>query len=700
MNPHTVPLLRLSIPFIAGLALGGTLNISLPGLGIFLCIALLPAIWLAVRKSAYRQRWWFGAGVQLLLFAFGYYHITDFDESRNPEHFSHKTGGQGYFIAEVYQAPSKGMRLKVPVELAWAGPGPESLQKVRGRVMLFLPINDTTARIRYGDRLGFRGSLLPVEGPKNPHAFDYRAYLHFQNIHYQAFIGTDSVTQLSTGHGSLLWRSAYDCRDKLLNLMRRYFPTQEEYAVACALLLGYTDDLGDDLRAAYIDTGSMHALAVSGSHIGVLYAGLMLLIKRLRLRGRKGRLLETALVLSAIWAFTFLSGATASVLRASVMFSVYLTGKALWRESSAWNVLPASAFILLLIDPYLLFNPGFQLSYGAVAGMVFFYPRFYKMFPPTARWADELLKVFLVGVSAQLGTLPLSLFYFHQFPLLFWLTGWVVVFVGAVFLWGGALLVLLDGLVQPFADALGYLLFRMLYLMDQFILLVQGVPGAVLRNIWIPVWATPLLYLCLVFLGAALATRRGIWLGAMVLLMSALGLYRVHFLEEKRAQENLIVYFVNKARLVDFFEGDKALVLSDSLSGKQEKMAAEGNRIASAIRSVDKRLLQNPLNYQDKHLMIDWPFIQFYRKRLIMIDEVRWVANTRPAPLRVDAIVLSRSPKLSIAACLKRFPASIVVFDASNSARRTRRWIEECKTLGQPYHDVRSMGAWQGFESS
>ncbi|MBC7777265.1 MAG: ComEC family competence protein, partial [Phycisphaerae bacterium] len=328
MNPHGIPYLRFIVPFIVGLALGAWREIPLPGLDWGLMAGAALGAVLAVQKFAYRYRWVFGAYTHLLLVGFGYFHMVGYNELRQPEHFSSKIQDCHYFLGTVYEAPSKGAKMKIPVHVEAIGFSPDSLQRVTGNLMLFLDITPATDSIHYGDRLGFQATARPTEPPKNPYAFDYGRYLHFQNMHHQAFVKPDSLLRLSVGNGWLLWEKAYESRERLLSLLQKYFPSTDEYAVASALLVGYTDDLSDDLRTAYAETGSMHALAVSGTHIGMLYVGLMFLIGRLRLRGKKGRLLEMALVLAAIWAFTFLTGATASVLRASVMFSVYMLGKA------------------------------------------------------------------------------------------------------------------------------------------------------------------------------------------------------------------------------------------------------------------------------------------------------------------------------------------------------------------------------------
>jgi competence protein ComEC len=694
MNPHAVPYLRLLLPFVLGIALAGHFDHPVSFLPPALMTGAATGILLALQKFPYRFRWVYGAFFAVLLAGFGYFHGVSYNETRSERHFSQHLPESRYLIGTVCDAPSKGVKMKVPLRVEALGAAPDSLQNADGTLLLFLDINTFSEQLHYGDRLALHANVQPSEGPKNPHAFDYKAYLRFQNIHYQAFVKPDSIVCLGSGHGSVLWLTAYANRERLLQLLQQHFPTTDEYAVAGALLVGYTDDLSDELRAAYAETGSMHALAVSGTHIGMLYMGLMFFVGKLRLRGRRGKLTETALVLGAIWAFTFLTGATASVLRASVMFTMYMIGKAFWREASAWNVLPASAFVLLLYNPYLLFNIGFQLSYAAVAGMVFFYPRFYKMFPPMSRWLDEILKVLLVGMAAQLGTLPLTLYYFNQFPVFFWLAGWVVVFVGAVFLWGGALLVLSSLVSDTLTNCLGVLLYHLILWTNKIISLIQQIPGGVLRHIWSAGWAVFALYFCLAALGAAFVTRRGRWLAAFAGAMALLGAYRTYSVTGKQARHTTAIYFVNKARLVDFMDGDRVISLSDTLTKKQEIFAAEGNRTASGMRQKTALFITDNLFFKAQNLCIDWPFVQFYSQKMVFINDERWLRAGVSGSFAVDVLVLSKNPKVSIAECRARFPFRRVVFDASNGIRQTRRWRRECEALGCDFHDVRSMGAW------
>jgi len=694
MNLRAYPYLRLFVPFALGLALGGWSDTMIPGLGFVLMIAACAVLFLALLKFPYRYRWVFGAFCLLTLFGAGYFHVVSYNEIRQPGHFSEKIRDAHYLIGTVYDAPGKGAKLKVPMRVEAIGAAPDSLETSSGNLLIFLDITPETQTLRYGDRIGIRATVRPTEPPKNPFAFNYGRYLHFQNIHFQAFAKPDSLVCISSGHGNAVWRAAFACREKLLTLLHEHFPTQDEYAVASALLVGYKDDLSDDLRTAYAETGSMHALAVSGTHVGMLYAGLFFLLKRLRLRGQWGRLAQSITALAAIWGFTFLTGATASVLRASVMFTTYLVGKAMFRDASIWNVLAASAFGLLLYNPYFLFDAGFQLSYAAVAGMVFFYPRFYRISPIMPRWADEGWKILLIGFAAQLGTLPLSLYYFHQFPVYFWLAGWVVVLGGAVFMAGGAALVVLDMLFPVLADWLGMALYWMLWGINQLIVSIQHLPGSVVGGIWIAGWTALLLYVFIALLGATMAQRKAKWLLSALGVLTFLGICRAVRSYEQMGQERMTVYHISKNRLLDFFDGNKVVCLSDSLTPKQVLFASQPNRWASGVREFAAVNFAADTVFSNSNLFYDPPFVQFYHQKIALLDDARWMKTGRTPPVPVDILLLSKSPRVTIADCQKRFPFKMVVFDASNSWKQVERWKTECSVAGVSFHDVREQGAW------
>ncbi|MFM7153532.1 MAG: ComEC/Rec2 family competence protein, partial [Bacteroidota bacterium] len=282
MNLRDKPFLRLIVPFCLGIYCGeNPLPVSLPPA--LWAIPVLVSVLLAFSRYQYRFRWVFGAVLMCCLFCGGFFLSASFNELGNPVHFSKCNSKISRFVAEVTEAPAYGARVKIPVRMLAAG---DSLIPVTGNLILFLDKMPDSVNIRYGDRIVVTGEPIPTEPAKNPCAFDYARYLHFRNIHHQCFTHGTEVVVVSSGHGNGVQRNAFEWRDYLLSVLKRHFPTTDEYAVASALLVGFKDDLSDDMQLAYAETGSMHALAVSGTHVGMLYAGLIFMTEKLRLRGK------------------------------------------------------------------------------------------------------------------------------------------------------------------------------------------------------------------------------------------------------------------------------------------------------------------------------------------------------------------------------------------------------------------------------
>jgi hypothetical protein len=166
-------------------------------------------------------------------------------------------------------------------------------------------------------------------------------------------------------------------------------------------------------------------------------------------------------------------------------------------------------------------------------------------------------------------------------------------------------------------------------------------------------------------------------------------------LSQKQTQRSMVVYSLQKQRrLIDFFDGTHSYAFSDTLLPRQEEFAAKANRIASGIRKKTTTMFAEPGPFKADNLLIDKPLLQFFQQKIALIDDARWVTETNAPPIAVNAIVISKSPELTMAECRAKFPCQLLVFDASNAMRKVQRWREECLANGWPFHDVRSSGAW------
>lgn len=699
MNWNTTPFLRLVVPFGAGVFCAGQIKVGLPvPLLVLLATAALAGVF-AFSELKIETRWLAGFLLQFFWFLFGWQTCFDHSELRRDDHFSKKLETEKWLVGTLDDAPTQGKMLRVAVKieaLASQKNQLDDLEPTSGKLQIYLPDDEENQNFGYGDRVIFRTKITPVEPPKNPEAFDYQKYLHFQNTHFQAFVKTGSIFLLAKKQANPVWQAAFDCRKNLLELLEKHFPTPDEYAAATALLLGKKDDLPDDLRSAYVRSGSMHALAVSGTHVGVIFAGVIFLLRLLTFRTRTGRWVEATVAFVFIWGFTFLTGATASVVRAAVMFSIFLVSLAFLRHASKWNILAAAAFLQILANPYSLFDAGFQLSYSAVAGILYFYERFLRVSPIfQSKIASFLWKGLLVGMAAQLGTLPLSLFYFHQFPTYFWLSGWAVLLGGAVFLWGCAALVVCSWVSAGATFWLGKGLFWLVWLQNQLIYGIEKLPGSLIGGIWLTSFGAVGVAAVIVFVAAGFRFREKKFfttaLAVFALLISASSFRKI----EQHGQRKIVVYQISRHSVFDFFDGQKLTTFSDSLSQKELDFAAQNLRCSAGADSDFSKIFLGRDTFQvAKNLFWHPPVVAFFDKKIIVVDANFRLEKSAPR-LRADLILLRQNPKIDFEKTAQYFDCQQFVADGSNKPWLVEKWKTEFENLNLKLHDTRSEGAWQ-----
>lgn len=375
-----------------------------------------------------------------------------------------------------------------------------------GRAVLFVVRDPVAEALAYGSLLLIRNQLALPSGPKNPGEFDYPTYLRRKGISHQAYLRADQWTQAGYAPASPQFARLMKLRASMLQRLVRNGISGEEYAVLSALILGKTDDISDDLMSAYAASGTVHVLAVSGMHVALLFFLISWLLKPLK-KLRRGEKYAALGAMVLIWTYATLTGYSPSVLRAAVMFTAMLMGGLLDRHANIFNTIALSAFGLLVFDPYLLFDAGFQLSYLAVAGIVVYQQRIYSVLYLPARWLDQAWKLISVSVAAQLLTFPLGFFYFHQFPVYFILSNLVVVPLSTSIIYGCVALYALDGLGE-----MGHFLASALRLatglMNRFAAWVESLPGSVFSGISPGVFDTLLLFVFTGFFTSWLLWRR------------------------------------------------------------------------------------------------------------------------------------------------------------------------------------------------
>ena len=311
-----------------------------------------------------------------------------------------------------------------------------------GRVLLNIKKDSFSYPLQVGNKVFLNPEFKKIINPLNPYQFSYKEYLTKQHIYHQIFTDKERYKKLKQSDFSLINLSA-KFRVRIQKSLKKHNFSNDEYAVINALLLGQRQEISKELLQDYTNAGAIHILAISGLHIGIILLILSFIFKPIE-RLQKGLLIKTSLIIVILWSFVFVAGLSASVVRAVTMFTFVAIGFSLKRKKIIEHSLISSMFLLLLIKPLFLFDVGFQLSYLAVFGIVWTQPLFYNLWKPKFWLFDKFWRLFTVSIAAQVGILPISLYYFHQFPALFILSNLIIIpFLGGILI-GGILIIILS----------------------------------------------------------------------------------------------------------------------------------------------------------------------------------------------------------------------------------------------------------------
>jgi len=696
LNWREFPFVRLLLPFATGIILAIQFDLQIPGLPLaFLSLVGLQLLSQKLR-GLYRYRWMPGLLLNLTLLVLGYGVTWQHDELHHDFHFSkiHAPEQGTVLVGEVADVPvNKENWVKIELAINATGPNADSLESASGSLLLYLQRDSAAESLAYGDQLVLSGKATTVEPPANPNAFDYGRYLHFQNIHYQAFVKNGNWKMVKRNDHFSLYGTAIFFQKQFTETLRKHLKTENEFAVGAALIFGYRSEVPEEVMTAYSQTGAVHILAVSGMHVGILFVILNFFFKRIKTRNRYWQWGKAILILVAIWSFALVTGASPSVLRSATMFSFVVLADALGRNKNFYNTLTASAFCLLLYDPYWLLSVSFQLSYLAILGIVYFQPKIAALWVIENKIGNYLWELNAVSLAAQLMTLPFTLLYFHQFPTYFWLSSLVLVPLSGLELGAGLLLLIVDPIWAFGAKVLGWLLWAMLWLGNETVMVIQHLPAALVNGIWIGGIVTLLLFLSIGSTMAAISFRKFRWVLATLALLVVVGVSFAFSGFKHHQNRQVTVYSVYKHTAIDFFDGEKAWSLTDrALEAKPLKYAAEGNRFANGINEVEMQHLEDTAALVGDHFFFQNGLAQFYDKRLFVVSGP--VIFSGEMPLKVDYLLLRNTPKVEIEDLLQTFDFQQIIFDASNKKWRLEDWKNQCDSLGVNYFDVNEEGAF------
>lgn len=429
----------------------------------------------------------------------------------------------------------------------------------------------------------FPGQVILVEKspekippPIFPNEFDYSGFLARKDIHFRQFIGDKfMVVDSAEVNSPKYWLVNF--RKDLVEIIEAKVPNRESQQIAAALLLGQKENLDKDIKNAYAETGTMHILAVSGLHVGIIYAILLFPLKGIRLKSNQRKIYLTAVIL-LIWTYAVLTGFSPSVVRAATMFSLFTAGQMRKRKPSSFNILAFSALVMISVDPGVIFEVGFQLSYIAVAGILLIQPLVAGFWLPPNRFLEYIWQLTAVSIAAQLATFPISVYYFHIFPTYFLLANLIIIPLSFLVMSAGIPFLALSW-IPVLGDGLGWIVSWIIWLQNWITLAIQLFPGGNLERLTISISGMLLVWASLIcWANWELGNRKKMILAmiCLFLIWSCDSLIR----ELNRSKQEMLIFSGEKGILVDFKFGDKNFSWNEGFPTEQISFSIDPNRIA------------------------------------------------------------------------------------------------------------------------
>ncbi len=678
-----IPVVILILPFLTGI---------IAGLNWFSGIDIVWLIWVFTLLSAgfillnlnynrfklYKIRWLGGILINAILFVFGWLLVINYNELNNKDHFS-KTNSQ-YLLVKINNEPvlKNGLlRFTADVE-----DGVNKGTKKPTSGTLLIAIKDTAARkLYYGDEILIPAKYNAIEPPFIPAEFNYKKYLANQNIFYQAYLYPKQFVLVNSNAGNPLIAYSLRLRQRLVEKLKQNMRDTDAIAVASTIILGYKADLTNDVLQAYSKTGTVYVLSVSGANVAIIYALLALVFGFLD-RYKYGKLIKAITITLLIWYYAMLSGFSPAVCRASVMISMVIIGKTFSRYINTLNILAISAFVLLIYDPFLINEVGFQLSYLAVSGLIIFRPLVYKWFTFKNKWADKLWALCSVSIAAQVITFPLSAFYFHQFPVYFLVSNLFIIIPSAVIMYSGIIYLLLPQI--PFlSKAAAFILEKTIILMNKGLTIVEHTPYASINKIWITTPEYLLLYVIIIMLFCFLYYKKS-WLlqfslGTTFLFFLIFNINYIMLIKK----ENITWLNLKKHKGIIFKQGNAAVVLTD-LKATDKIYQYSIQPYLDSCQINNTRVIGMNEDVHIAWFMKKHNYIQFLNKKILIAD--RPLLNQKQTnKLLVDYVYLSQDQKNTLEELNSNFKYNLLLVDAGFTDRKLNAIKHQADSMNIDY---------------
>lgn len=695
------PFIRLLVPFAIGIMAAFSLNIFsveenvIRILLIILFFLLISLFVVSELIKSYHYRWIFSLllFIYLILLGFSFVKIRDFRLIVND--ITKIDNIPKYYLARLCECPmSKEKSVKVMLDF-YAFEEDDNVKSMDSKIIAYFEKDEKSPNLKYGDCIALFANPDEVEKPPNPEQFDYKDYLYKKGVTHQVYLKSDAWIDIGYNDSNPIYRFSYWMRDFLLETMQKLGVQGEEYSVAAAILLGYDDSLPQELRQKYVAAGAMHILCVSGLHVGVIFMVFSYMLAFLDDRKKWQYVMKNCVLFVLIWFYALIAGLAPSILRATIMLSFVIVGNMINRKGVLLNSLAASAFILLCVNPANLFDVGFQLSYLAVIGIVVLQVPISKIVYSKYKIINKIWEITSVTIAAQIATAPFTIYYFHQFPIYFWLSNLFMTPISSVVIMGGMIMLLVFFI--PYVNvAVAWIVSKMIYVMNFGLSWIESLPYSIVKGLYVNDIQFVVLLITLLLL-LLLIECKDVKLLLSIMIMSCIFLIvNVDINLKRNKQKEMVIYSINNTTAIDFINGGEHLILSDSIF-INDKSAFSYN--------IENFLVKKGLYHAGKNKLLHEDFdenfvkkrknvVTFDKKLIGLSDGSVFSREELSYKIPLDYMLVYGRKRQTLSYILNVYDFDYLIIDGSVPYYLASQLIDEADDLGIKYHNVREDGAF------
>ncbi len=552
-------------------------------------------------------------------------------------------------------------------------------QKVKGKVFMYVP--DSLALWDIGDLVYTSATPQLIPAPQNPYEFDFRSYAATHGITANIYISKNGIYHVGRSEIGLMARIKSGIRGYIIQQGQMHI-AEESYPLYLALTLGDKTGMSTEVKQNFAKTGVLHLIALSGFHVLIVW---LFICWPLRIIPDPKKREIIALVL--LWLYAYLMGMTPSILRAVSVITVWKLAPYVGRRRDSVNTILFIAAVLLLIRPAWLVDVGFQLSFLATLSIIFFYPPIYQRLQTSYHYLNKVIAILAVSIAAQVLSLPISIYYFHQFPSTFLISNLVGSLV-VTLLVPLNFIFLITAKIPLLGNTIGSIIHWLTQSFFGFIDWVSGYQWKWMSSLHIDYVLVICLYLFIISIAYwLLSGSRRYWIVSMLLLLT-MGSYAIWSRHQLYRQPKLIIHHLNSGTVLQYIEQTYSVqILSRDISEFDWT-----SKVLPTLRShyiPEYRCSADSIvDEQNCHLKIEGIDL------LILSDDAEMTK-----PEKLDYLILRESPYIDLTEVYERYRPRLIVADGTCSSYRISDWKATADASQIPFYSTADSGAYIAYIS-